>query len=219
MANPVIGQMCTISFGGGRVHIARIAKVISGTTVNLVMDNDDSTATWDDPTGSPGPLSCLQIASVTKGSGSGQWQDIVTPDPVLADASTIASSAAASAVASAALQSGFTVNTPTRTLNSNFQPSASRPSLCIYTGTWTVSLSVTGNQAGAVELRSDSAATPTTVRADQPFVMNLALGLTIGSTQSNPWLLSYAVPAGHNVRLPTTGAGTFAITRSTEIVM
>jgi len=214
MANPAVGQLCTLSFGGGRVHPCVITKVVSGTNVNLAMLNDDQTQTWDDGVGAPGVVGVQQLANVAKGSGTGQWQDIVTPDPVLADMA-----AAVTAGGSSFLASAYSASQPSRSLNANFQPSATRPTLCVYTGTWQGSLSVTGSQTGTVELRSDSAATPTTARTSVVPAVNLALGLTVGSTINLPWVLAYSCIAGHNVRLVTSGTGTFVITSSCEIVM
>jgi hypothetical protein len=207
MTNPIIGQGASISFTNGRVHQAVITGVVSGTTVNLIIGNDDPTVQWDDPSQSPGSVPWLPLTGVTKGASLGQWQDAVTPDPVL------------SAIAAVALSTGVSESTPTRALNANFTPSSTRPVLCIYTGTWSGSLSVTGSLAGVLELRSDTSATPTTKRIDaQPGLnMTLSVGVTVGATI--PWTLTYLCPINHNVRLVSSGTGTFALTGQTETVL
>jgi hypothetical protein len=203
MANPIVGQQATISWTNGRVHQAVITGIVSGTTVNLLVGNDDPAVTWDDPSGSPGYITWIPIAGVAKGAGLGEWQDIATPDPVLAGA----------------LAAAFSDSTPTRALNANFTPSATRPVLCSYSGVWTGSLSLTGSQVGVIELRSDSAATPTTKRMDAQPQMSLGVAVALGSTIGIPWLLSYLCPANHPVRLVTSGAGTFALTSQVEAVL
>lgn len=110
------------------------------------------------------------------------------------------------------------VATPTRTLNSNFTPSATRPVLCIYS----IQINSGNNVDGQVELRSDSAATPTTARAmirSQIAVSGL-LGVS-GSTIS-AGVLVYLVPATHNVRLVTinnSGTPTFTLVNQVEITI
>lgn len=217
MTNPIVGQAATISWTSGRVHQAIITGVVSGTTVNLLVGNDDPFTQWDDPSQSPGYITWIPIAAVPKGSGLAAWQDATTPDPVLAAVASAVTAALASTTSF--MVSAVSESTPTRTLNANFTPSATRPVLCIYTGTWTGSLSVTGSLAGVLELRSDTSATPTTKRLDaQPGLnMTLSVGVTVGATI--PWELMYLCPLGHNVRLVSSGTGTFAITGQNETVL
>lgn len=115
------------------------------------------------------------------------------------------------------LHANFTVNTSARTLNTNFTPDPGRPVLVIYS----VRIDVGSTEAGRVELRSDAAVTPTTVRSTVRHSMTVN-GLLSNGSGSTTHVLSYLVPAGHNVRLVTTndtGTPVYSITSQTEIIL
>lgn len=77
-------------------------------------------------------------------------------------------------------------------------------------GTWTSTITA----SGTVDLRSDSASTPTTVRDNQLPAVTLAIGVGV----TVPWSLQYDVPSGHYYTVATSGTGTFAITHINETV-
>lgn len=100
------------------------------------------------------------------------------------------------------------VSTPTRALNTNFTPHASKPTWVSYTIQISASTGVLGAAGGGTcELRSDAAATPLTSRAS---ARNETSGL-VNNTQITRHQLTYLVPPGHNVRLNTTTVGTATI--------
>lgn len=114
------------------------------------------------------------------------------------------------------LHATFTPNSaPGRTLNSNFQPNTGRPVLVIYTPRI-----VNGNNVeGRVELRSDSSATPTTVRCSIDLLTN-STGLLVGGNSAMNGVLTYLVPIGDFVSLTTvnvSGTPTFSLATQTEI--
>jgi|SRR5882672_9046137 len=116
------------------------------------------------------------------------------------------------------LHANFTVNTPARTLNTNFTPDTGRPVFCIYS----VEINSGDSEDGLVELRSDTAATPTTVRSSGRNQFNVTGILGVGGNSITTAQLSYLVPPGHNVRLVTTnttGTPTFTLKDQTEITL
>lgn len=115
-----------------------------------------------------------------------------------------------------------TPSTPTRTLNSNFTPNATKAVFCSYTIKTTVTNPLLiGTSTATVSLLSDTAATPTTVRAQAGAESGVGITVTIALTTSNISTVSYIVPAGHNVRLAsaTTGTGSVSIVAQTEEVL
>lgn len=112
--------------------------------------------------------------------------------------------------------------TPTvsaRALNTNFTPHATRPTWCTYTTEITAVASLVSGQASVVELRSDTNTTPTTVRASCRSDVNITLGLSIGWNHVTRHTLSYTVPAGHKVRLVSSGTATITISHQTECTL
>lgn len=87
----------------------------------------------------------------------------------------------------------------TRTLDTTFQPSASRYTLCVYT----IELQCTALQTMLVELRSDSAATPTVARCSAKLTV-AATGVATTIRQTLTWITA----PGDNVKLVTAGTGT-----------
>lgn len=100
------------------------------------------------------------------------------------------------------------VSTPSRTLDSDFTPSASQSVMVFYTIRIATSL-LAGT--GSVELLSDTSSTPTTLRS------RVALTATINSTQD--CVLSYLVPAGHKVHLSSAGTATISIVAQSEVAI
>ena len=110
-------------------------------------------------------------------------------------------------------------STPTRTIGTAFQPSTTQPVAVSYGLRVVSTITITGGQAGRIELRSDSSNPPTTVRgrvaggATGTAVVGLALTDTAEDT------ISYIVPTGHFVLLQSvneTGTPTYSITSQVE---
>lgn len=135
------------------------------------------------------------------------------------DISSIAkwySQTAAAAVALAPVES-----TPSRTLNSAFQPSATKPTLCVYTVRCSTTLTAIGTSTAQVDLLSDVNTSPTTVRASGRNTQVIGVGITINQQTGTDVTLTYLVPAGHYVKLASTlaGGGTATLISQTEIAL
>lgn len=113
----------------------------------------------------------------------------------------------------------LTPSTPARTLNSNFTPNSTNGVWCCYTVEISCTATLLGGQTGTIELRSDTSATPTTVRASTSNTNSvaLALAITVVNTQRVP--ISYLVPPNHNVRLVSSGTATMSIIAQSEVVL
>lgn len=112
-----------------------------------------------------------------------------------------------------------TSTTPSRTLNSTFTPHATRPVLCSYTIEITAVASLVSGQAGTVELRSDTSSPPTTVRSSCKSDYNITLGISIGWNHVGRHVLTYICPAGHNVRLVSSGTATITLVNQSECIL
>lgn len=110
-----------------------------------------------------------------------------------------------------------TPSTPSRVLGTPFRPSTTRPVWCSYTIELTTTLVLVAGQTVEVELRSDTASTPTTSRASVSSQSGGALTIGLSLSRTDRQQLSYIVPAGHYVNLVKTGAGTATIIRQTEV--
>lgn len=116
----------------------------------------------------------------------------------------------------------ITLNTPTRSLGTAFQPSASAPTFVSYSARVVSSLTIGGGQVGRVELLSDAANPPTTVRARMAGGAGGVgvVGLTVTNTEESP--LVYIVPPAHYVLLRSvdeTAGSTYSITAQVEEVL
>ena len=100
--------------------------------------------------------------------------------------------------------------TPTRALDTTFQPSATRYTLLMYT----IQLVGAAAQSGTVELRVDTASPPTTARASAM----LAVTGAGDSDTTRSMVIGVAAP-GDNVRLVFAGTGTPTIAHQTEIAI
>lgn len=112
-----------------------------------------------------------------------------------------------------------TPTAPERSLNSTFTPHATRPTLCIYTIEITAVASLISGQSGTVELRSDTSTPPTTVRASCKSDYSITLGVSIGWNHIGRYVLTYICPAGHNIRLVSSGTATISIAHQTECTL
>lgn len=109
-----------------------------------------------------------------------------------------------------------------RSLNSAFQPSSTRPVLVSYSVRVVSGISLSGGASGRVELLSDASNPPTTSRGRVAggVTGTVVVGLSISDTAEGT--LTYLVPAGHFVKLGTTnetGTPTYTLTQQHEIVM
>ena len=109
---------------------------------------------------------------------------------------------------------------PVRVLDSVFQPSVTRPTLCIYSADIMCTLTGGVGAAGSIQLLSDSANPPTTIRCE--FFLDTGGNLGAGEEVTNivESLLIYLVPQGHFVSLttvPSAGGPAFELDFSTEI--
>lgn len=109
--------------------------------------------------------------------------------------------------------------TPARALNTAFQISATKAAFACYS----IALSVTnplliGTSTAQVQLLSDSATTPTTLRATAAIGSGVGVTVTLALTTTNTIPVCYMVPAGHYVRLvsSTSGTGSATIAAQTE---
>jgi hypothetical protein len=98
--------------------------------------------------------------------------------------------------------------TPTRALDTAFTPSATKFVLCIYT----IQCVGAAGTSSTVELRSDNATTPTTVRCSAMLAVTGA-----GDSDTVRQLLVYLCPPGDNVKLVSSGAGVLTIAHQTEV--
>lgn len=200
-----IGQLIEIQTDTGRWHLGRITHVVTGDVVHATLLSDG--ANW--PEESPGDggytagIGARIRTGVDKGTLVGEWRELSDPG--------FPSVPAASATCSVLPVAG---SSPSRTLNTNWTPSAdysSRPVRVAVSGTLSCTSTLVAPQTASVELRSDSAATPTTKRADATFTL-----AGLAATMTVPFFLEYEAPLNDKVRLVTGGAGTVAITSVTE---
>lgn len=104
-------------------------------------------------------------------------------------------------------------SSPGRSLDTTFQPSATRPVLVSYT----IQIAISSNQSAGVELRSDASDPPTTPRDEAWFAQSGGVSVpTLEVFQT----IRHLVPAGDHVRLVTSGtATTLEIAHQTETVL
>lgn len=113
----------------------------------------------------------------------------------------------------------YTASTPTRTLNTNFTPDATKAVSVVYTIQIACTATLIGGQTGTVQLLSDTNTTPTTVRdtVANTNSVSLAIAVTVVNTQTAS--LHYIVPPGHNVRLASSGTATISIISQSEVAI
>lgn len=102
----------------------------------------------------------------------------------------------------------YTPSATSRALNANFTPSATNARMVFYSIAASCSATLAGGQTSTIELRSDTSATPTTVRSTVSVGNTVALAVAITVTNTQTAMLSYLVPPGHNVRLVSSGTCT-----------
>lgn len=116
----------------------------------------------------------------------------------------------------------LTVSTPSRTLNSAFQPNASKATWCSYT----IKTSVTnpllaGTSTATCTLLCDAANPPTVTRCSVGADSGVGLTVSLQLTTANTSVLEMLVPAGWYLKLvsATTGTGTVTLVSQTEIAL
>jgi hypothetical protein len=111
-------------------------------------------------------------------------------------------------------------STPSRTLGTAFRPSTSRHTLVTYSASVDCTITVSGGQEGRVELLSDSANPPTTVRGELAGCKNTGtVVLGVSQVMGDRGTASYLVPIGDYALIRSvtvTGTPSFAITHQTE---
>lgn len=119
----------------------------------------------------------------------------------------------------------LTFASPSRSLNSAFQVSASLNSIVSYTGNTTNTLSLTGGTQGTdyLEYADDSGFTTNVVEVGHAVSSNTGT-LTIGlnTSQISAWTLSGMIPAAKYVRIRTqnnTGSPTHTLVKSQEVTI
>lgn len=114
------------------------------------------------------------------------------------------------------------INTsPGRTVNTNYQIHATRPAIVIYSVQLHTVLTLIGTSSAKVELRSDSAVTPTTPRSEVMHQINIGVGIAVNQQSDVVNNLVAFIAAGDNVRMVPTlsNGGTATLTRQLEIVL
>lgn len=111
-----------------------------------------------------------------------------------------------------------TIQTPTRTLNTNFQVNTTRPALCFYTVQLAATSTLIGGQNQTIRILSNPANPPTVERCRGFLLLTQALGVNAQLQSAQAVSLSYLVPAGHWVRIDSTGTGTGTLITSVELI-
>lgn len=115
-----------------------------------------------------------------------------------------------------------TASTPTRSLGTAFQPSASRLVYACYSFAIDWTISVTGGQAGRIELLSDSANPPTTIRAAVPAGLTGTVVVGVNMSGTGGGQLCYLIRPGDYVLLRSvnvTSTPTYTVTRQAELLL
>lgn len=159
------------------------------------------------PVGSAGPTGPVGVASAT-------------PPLTLSD-STIACPTASNSQAGCISSASFTafnnklssltytpLSNALRALNTNFQLSATTGTWVSYSIAATCTATLLGGQSETVELRSDTNATPTTVRSTTAISNSVSLAISITAINTQTGVISAFIPPGHNVRLVSSGTCT-----------
>lgn len=205
----------------------------------IVINTDHSLATCPDP--APYARCFVWITDRPGGAGymvsdGSTWSNCVGPtgDQGATGATGSAGSTGATGAAGSAGATGSTGNTgatgpaglgtvtpstPSRVLNSAFQPNAAKVTQCSYS----VFTSVTnpllaGSSTASCILLSDAANPPTTERCRTTLASAVALTVGVQITNSQTIPLDYIVPPGHYVKLlsATTGTASTSIASQTE---
>jgi len=196
------GQPILYRTSSSGYHAGYIAGNVTngGNTADLVAWTNG--VQWEDTGNDYDTTINIFHAAVDKGTSIGQWQD--NPDPV--DPPDLSSRLAAALSPASP--------SPARALGTAFQPSSTRPVATSYSGRVSCTSTLLGGQAGRIELLSDAANPPTTVRARVACALS---GVVATNGAESP--LAYIVPIGHYVLLQSvteTGTPTYTLTSQVE---
>ena len=111
----------------------------------------------------------------------------------------------------------LSVATPSRVFGTAFQPSATRPVLCIYTVQIAAAFSLTSGQTGTVQFLSDSSNPPVTVRNVTSSGLSGSLTVGLNMTNTQQAVIVYLVPAGDFVKLVSSGTATITLVQQVEV--
>lgn len=111
----------------------------------------------------------------------------------------------------------LTASTPTRALNTNFTPSTTKSTYVNYTYSISCAATLVGGQTGGIELRSDTNATPTTVRSSIGNANSVSLAIAITVTNVQISSVQYLVPKNHVVRIVSSGTCTITSVAQSEV--
>jgi hypothetical protein len=172
-------------------------------------------------TGAQGPQGLIGATGATGGTGSTGLQGIAgaTGSQGAVGPTGPTGGTGSTGATGATGTMDVTSTTPSRTLNSTFTPHTTRPVLCSYTIEITAVASLVSGQSGTVELRSDTSSPPTTVRASCKSDYSITLGVSIGWNHVGRHVLTYLCPAGHNVRLVSSGTATITLVNQSECIL
>lgn len=113
----------------------------------------------------------------------------------------------------------YAPSTPSRTLNTTFTPDATKAVFVVYTIQIVCTATLIGGQTGAVQLLSDTASTPTTVRDTIANSNSVSLAIAVTVVNSQTASLHYLVPPNHNVKLVSSGTATISIISQSEVTI
>lgn len=91
------------------------------------------------------------------------------------------------------------------------QPSTTRPTLVMVSGSWSWNLTAVGTQTGSLTAKSDSSATPSTVIRAPAWSRGIGVGVSINDTGTMPIEFDLFVPASHYYSVTAAGGATFSI--------
>lgn len=191
---PYIGELVLYQSDTGRYRWATIAGNISGSTADLCVfsDGDD----WENSALADN-VSYMRYAK-DMGTGVDEWMPNV-------DTKGLAP---------------VSPSTPSRSIGSAFQPSTTQPTYVSYALRVVSSITLSGGQAGRIELRSDSSNPPSTVRGRVAGGATGTVVVGVSMSDTAEGTISYIVPAGHYVLLQSvneTGTPTYSINSQVEI--
>lgn len=195
-STPVLGQIVTYKYDGNHSYPAIVTSTDlgDGSQALLVLDIDGNSTEWPFGPGSQGAFATIQVLGVIEGTGDNRWSVNTSLGKVTATA------------------------TPAFSLNgSAIQSDTTRDVELIFTVKISALQNNDGGQAGHIDLKCDSSATPTTIveTAQLANTGSVAVALTI----SNTFVLRYRVPAGHYCKLVTgddTGTPTYTLVRQVK---
>lgn len=219
-ASPVQGQMVLFRFDATHFHNAMVSKVVSGSTVNLVVFASGDNPWPDGSTpGSVGIWVGLSSAEDQSRTTDLTWSD----HPNVGLGATGATGATGPTGATGAQGPAGTgsfvtaTTTPSFALNgSGIRSSTTLDTVLTFSVRIDATVNLTGGADGTATLLCDANATPVTAVAELRAGNTGTLTIGLALTQTITGELHYRVPANHFCRLTTannTGTPTFTLVR------